>query len=370
MSREEYVPFVHALAADAKAVSDAELTTLFEGSWRERRTAAWLAAVSRRDHFRERLGALLESEVCCAGGAYRVAPASFGTAGDADLLAACLDRYLRRPDLAYDQPTAMGALAYTDSVLHAERAGRLLQGGGLWRQWFQDAPHMHGDDGISVRVGVRADGSKELVALEDGCRESAESWAGLMRDCGRRGMRAPVLAVGDGALGFWKALAEVFPETREQRCWVHKTANVLDAMPKSAQPGAKKAIQDIYDAEDSGHAEAAIRTVAKLYGAKFPKPVKKITDDQEELLAFYDFPAEHWIHLRTTNPIESTFSTVRLRTRVTRGAGARAAALAMVLKLVESAQVRRRAVNAPHLVALVRAGARFERGQLAEAVAA
>ncbi|MEU6092736.1 DUF6000 family protein [Streptomyces sp. NPDC047085] len=135
MPREEYVPFVHALAADARAVSDAELTTLFEGSWRERRTAAWLAAVSRRDHFRERLGALLlESEVCCAGGAYRVAPASFGTARDADLLAACLDRYLRRPDLAYDQPTAMGALAYTDSVLHGDRAGRLLQGGGLWRR--------------------------------------------------------------------------------------------------------------------------------------------------------------------------------------------------------------------------------------------
>jgi transposase-like protein len=226
---------------------------------------------------------------------------------------------------------------------------------------------------VLVLVGVRADGSKELVALKDGYRESAESWADLLRDCARRGMRAPVLAVGDGALGFWKALAEVFSETRGQRCWVHKTANVLDAMPKSAQRGAKKAIQDIYKAEDRGHAQAAIRTFAKLYGAKFPKAVKKITDDQEKLLAFYDFPAEHWIHLRTTNPIESTFSTVRLRTRVTRGAGSRAAALAMVFKLVESAQARWRAVNAPHLVALVRAGARFERGRLverAEAVAA
>ncbi|MET8788495.1 IS256 family transposase [Streptomyces sp. NPDC004589] len=219
---------------------------------------------------------------------------------------------------------------------------------------------------VLVLIGVRADGSKELVALKDGYRESAESWADLMRDCARRGMRAPVLAVGDGALGFWKALAEVFPETREQRCWVHKTANVLDAVPKSAQPGAKKAIQDIYNAEDRDHAEAAIKTFAKLYGAKFPKAVKKITDDQEQLLAFFDFPAEHWIHLRTTNPIESTFSTVRLRTRVTRGAGSRTAALAMVFKLVESAQQRWRAVNAPHLVALVRAGARFERGLLAE----
>ncbi|MER7195498.1 IS256 family transposase [Streptomyces flaveolus] len=217
---------------------------------------------------------------------------------------------------------------------------------------------------VLVLIGVRADGSKELVALKDGYRESAESWADLMRDCARRGMCAPVLAVGDGALGFWKALAEVFPQTREQRCWVHKTANVLDSMPKSAQPGAKKAIQDIYNAEDRDHAEAALKTFAKLYGAKFPKAVKKITDDQEQLLAFYDFPAEHWIHLRTTNPIESTFSTVRLRTKVTRGAGSRTAALAMVFKLVESAQQRWRAVNAPHLVALVRAGASFECGRL------
>ncbi|MEU0413544.1 IS256 family transposase [Streptomyces griseorubiginosus] len=219
---------------------------------------------------------------------------------------------------------------------------------------------------VLVLIGVRADGSKELVALKDGYRESGESWADLLRDCARRGMRAPVLAVGDGALGFWKALAEVFPDTREQRCWVHKTANVLDAMPKSAQPGAKKAIQDIYNAEDRDHAEAAVKAFAQLYGAKFPKAVKKVTDDQEELLAFFDFPAEHWIHLRTTNPIESTFSTVRLRTKVTRGAGSRAAALAMVFKLVESAQSRWRAVNAPHLVALVRAGARFPRGHLVE----
>jgi putative transposase len=219
---------------------------------------------------------------------------------------------------------------------------------------------------VLVLVGVRADGSKELVALKDGYRESGESWADLLRDCARRGMRAPILAVGDGALGFWKALAEVFPDTREQRCWVHKTANVLDSMPKSAQPVAKKAIQDIYNAEDRDHAEAAIKVFVQLYGAKFPKAVKKITDDQEQLLAFYDFPAEHWIHLRTTNPIESTFATVRLRTKVTRGAGSRTAALAMVFKLVESAQQRWRAVNAPHLVALVRAGARFERGQLVE----
>ncbi|MFJ1618451.1 IS256 family transposase [Streptomyces sp. NPDC088251] len=219
---------------------------------------------------------------------------------------------------------------------------------------------------VLVVIGVRADDTKELVAMADGYRESSESWAGLLRDCARRGMRAPVLAVGDGALGFWKALREVFPTAREQRCWVHKTANVLDAMPKSAQPAAKKAIQDIYNAEDREHAERAIQTFAKLYGAKFPKAVKKITDDQDVLLKFFDYPAEHWIHLRTTNPIESTFATVRLRTKVTKGAGSRAAGLAMVFKLVESAQARWRAVNGAHLVPLVRAGARFERGQLIE----
>ncbi len=217
-----------------------------------------------------------------------------------------------------------------------------------------------------VVIGVRADGTKELVAMTDGYRESSEAWADLLRDCARRGMRAPVLAVGDGALGFWKALRGVFPATREQRCWVHKTANVLDAMPKSAQSAARKALQDIYTAEDREHAEQAIKTFAKLYGPKFPKAVKKITDDQDELLAFYDFPAEHWIHLRTTRPVESAFATVRLRTKVTKGAGSRTAALAMVFKLVESAQARWRAVNAPRFVALVRAGARFERGRLVE----
>ncbi|WP_405678691.1 IS256 family transposase [Streptomyces sp. NBC_01511] len=219
---------------------------------------------------------------------------------------------------------------------------------------------------VLVMVGVRADGTKELIAMTDGYRESSEAWSALMRDCARRGMRAPVLAVGDGALGFWNALNEVFPETRYQRCWVHKTANVLDALPKSAQPAAKRAIQEIYNAEDKEHAAKAVAAFAKQYGAKYPKVVKRLTDDEEELLAFFDFPAEHWIHLRTTNPIESTFATVRLRTKVTKGAGSRAAALAMVFKLIESAQERWRAVNAPHLVALVRAGARFERGHLVE----
>jgi putative transposase len=219
---------------------------------------------------------------------------------------------------------------------------------------------------LLVMIGVRADGTKELVALTDGFRESAESWADLLRDCKRRGMRAPVLAVGDGALGFWKAVRDVFPETAEQRCWWHKIGNVLSALPKSAQPGAKKALAEIYSAEDREHALASAKAFAAEYGAKWPKAVAKITDDLDVLLVFYDFPAEHWIHLRTTNPIESTFATVRLRQRVTKGPGSRAAGVAMAFKLMESAQTRWRAVNAPHLVALVRAGARFEKGKLVE----
>jgi putative transposase len=217
-----------------------------------------------------------------------------------------------------------------------------------------------------VIIGVRADGTKELVALCDGHRESTESWADLLRDCRRRGMHPPVLAVGDGALGFWTALREVFPETREQRDWVHKVANVLDALPKSAQPAARRALAEIRDAEDRGHAETAIKAFACDFGVKYPKAVAKIIDDAERLLAFYDFPAEHWIHLKTSNPIESTFATVRLRTKVTKGPGSRAAGLAMVFKLVEAAQDRWRAVNGPHLVALVRAGAKFEKGVLVE----
>jgi transposase-like protein len=218
---------------------------------------------------------------------------------------------------------------------------------------------------LLVMIGVRADGRKELIALADGYREPAESWADLLRDCARRGMRAPVLAVGDGALGFWNGLREVFPEAREGRCWFHKTANVLAALPKSAHPGAKKALAEIWGAEDKDHALAAVKAFDAAYGAKFPKAAAKITDDAGELLAFYDYPADHWVHLRTTNPVEPAFATVRHRTKVTKGPGSRAAGLAMAFKLIESAQARWRAVNAPHRVALVRAGARFECGQLA-----
>jgi putative transposase len=217
-----------------------------------------------------------------------------------------------------------------------------------------------------VVVGVRADGTKELVAIGDGYRESTDSWADLLRDLRHRGMRAPVLAVGDGALGFWAALRDVWPETRTQRCWVHKVANVLAALPKSQQPSARRMLAEIRDAEDREHAVRAAHAFVHEFGAKWPKAVAKIVDDLDALLAFFDFPAEHWIHLKTTNPIESTFSTVRLRTRVTKGAGSRAAGLAMAFKLIESAQQRWRAVNGPHLVALVRAGAVFDKGVLIE----
>jgi putative transposase len=219
---------------------------------------------------------------------------------------------------------------------------------------------------LLVMIGVRSDGRKELVALTDGYRESTESWADLLRGCRRRGMTAPVLAVGDGALGFWKAMREVFPETREQRCWFHKQANVLAALPKSAHPGALAALREIYNAEDIDKAQVAIKAFEIDYGAKYPKAVAKIVDDADVLLEFYKYPAEHWIHLRTTNPIESTFATVRLRTKVTKGPGSRAAGIAMAYKLIDAAQARWRAVNAPHLVALVRAGAVFHKGKLLE----
>ena len=215
-----------------------------------------------------------------------------------------------------------------------------------------------------VVVGVRSDGAKELVAVADGLRESTESWAELLRDLRRRGMQAPVLAVGDGALGLWAALRDVFPATRAQRCWVHKTANVLAALPKSVHPGARRALAEISQAESRDQAAAALEAFAVDYEVKWPKAVAKVTGDAEALLAFYDYPAEHWVHLRTTNPVESTFATVRLRTRVTKGPGNKQAGLAMAFKLLEAAEQRWRSVNGPHLVALVRAGAVFKKGVL------
>lgn len=217
-----------------------------------------------------------------------------------------------------------------------------------------------------VIVGVRPDGRKELVAIADGYRESTDSWAELLRGLRDRGLRAPELATGDGALGFWAALRDVFDGgVGEQRCWVHKTANVLDALPKRLHPQAKTAIHAIYNAECRADAVDAVGDFAEAF-ENHPKATSKITGELDTLLAFYDYPTEHWKHLRSTNPIESTFATVRLRTRVTKGAGNRRAALAMAYKLVDAAQERWRRIDGHHLVALVRAGAIFIDGQLQE----
>ena len=219
-----------------------------------------------------------------------------------------------------------------------------------------------------VMIGARLDGTKELVALEDGYRESEESWAELLRDLKKRGMRAPVLAVGDGALGFWAAARDVFPETRSQRDWVHKTSNVLDALPKNVHRRAKKAIHEITEAENKAEALRAVEAFAEEFGTKWPKATAKIVDEKEALLRYYDFPAEHWIHLRTTNPIESTFAPVRARTDVTKGPGSRAAGVAMIYKLLEAQEGRWRRLNGYRLVPLVRAGARFLNGELVERI--
>lgn len=213
-----------------------------------------------------------------------------------------------------------------------------------------------------VIIGVLTDGRKELVALEDGFRESQESWAGLLRDLKRRGLPAPVLAVGDGALGFWAALREVYPETREQRCWVHKIANILDKLPKRLQQRAKALLHEIMQAPNRTNAQEASAVFSVEFEARYPKAVDCLNNDLETLLTFYDFPAEHWRHLRTTNPIESPFATVKARTQQTKGAGSRKAGLAFAFKLTLNAQSHWRKVHAPHLVALVRAGVKFPDG--------
>jgi putative transposase len=216
---------------------------------------------------------------------------------------------------------------------------------------------------ILVLMGATADGKKELIALSDGFRESEQSWKALLLDCRARGMTiAPTLAVGDGALGFWKALRQVFPTTQEQRCWVHKTANVLDKLPKAQQPKAKAMLHDSWQAETKAAAEKAFDLFVATYEAKDAKAVDCLVKDREELLVFYDFPALHWMHLRTTNPIESTFATVRLRTTKTKGSGCRSACLTMVFKLMESASKQWRLLNGSPLLAKVIAGVRFVDG--------
>jgi putative transposase len=215
---------------------------------------------------------------------------------------------------------------------------------------------------LLVVIGVREDGCKELLAVEDGYRESEDSWAAVFRDLRDRGLNEPKLVTGDGALGAWAALRSVFPGAREQRCWVHKTANVLDALPKRLQPRAKALLHEMAEAPTGADARTALERFRAEFDAKYPKAVAKLDKDWEALTAFYSFPAEHWRHLRTTNPIESSFATVKLRTKVTKGAGSKKAALAMAYKLLDAAQERWRRFNGHELVGDVLDGAKFKDG--------
>jgi transposase-like protein len=216
---------------------------------------------------------------------------------------------------------------------------------------------------ILVLIGATKDGKKELIAMTDGHRESAQSWRELLLDVKRCGLAVdPKLAIGDGALGFWKALAEVFPTAKTQRCWVHKTANVLDKLPKAKQPKAKTAIHEIWMSETKADATKAFDAFIETYRAKYPKAADCLAKDRDVLLTFYDFPAEHWRHLRTTNPIESTFATIRLRHRRTKGSGSRIASLTMMFKLAESAARRWRMLNGHELLPEVHRGVVFQDG--------
>jgi putative transposase len=216
---------------------------------------------------------------------------------------------------------------------------------------------------VLVLIGATEDGTKELIAMIDGQRESEQSWLELLLDAKARGLKeSPMLATGDGALGFWKALKQVYPGIRTQRCWVHKTLNVLDKLARGQQVSAKNMLHEIWMAATKDDALKALGKFAATYQAKYPKAVECLLKDQEELLAFYDFPAEHWQHLRTSNPIESTFATVRLRTYKTKGAGSRTACLAMAFKLVESAQNHWRKLNGSTLLPEVIAGVIFKDG--------
>ncbi|MFO0911586.1 MAG: IS256 family transposase [Pirellulales bacterium] len=221
---------------------------------------------------------------------------------------------------------------------------------------------------ILVLMGATAEGEKELLAVADGYRESEQDWSELLLDLRGRGLKMdPKLAIGDGALGFWAALRKVFGETREQRCWVHKTANVLNSMPKSVQPRAKQDIHEIWMAETRADAQTAFDRFLEKYAAKYEKACECLRKDREVLLAFYDFPAEHWKHLRTTNPIESTFATIRLRHRKTKGCGSRRASLAMMFKLAKSAEKRWRKLDGHEKLTPLLQGKIFVDGLLQDA---
>src|SRR3954466_1681083 len=253
-------------------------------------------------------------------------------------------------DAAGLSPSTIGRLCKEWEAEHARFRQRSLR----FHQYaylFVDGVHVSvrlGEDDrlcLLVVIGVREDGVKELLAVEDGYRESAESWASVMRDLKHRGLNEPRLVIGDGALGTWAALRDVFPGARRQACWVHKIARVLDALPKRLQPDAKKLLHAIMEAPTRKDAKAALERFRQQFDAKYPKAVAKLDKDWVHLTAFYGFPAEHWRHLRTSNAIESSFATVKLRTRVTKGAGSKKAALAMAYKLLDAAQERWRRFN-------------------------
>ena len=217
---------------------------------------------------------------------------------------------------------------------------------------------------LLVIIGVTEQGRKELVAVEDGFRESADSWETLLTGLRERGLtQAPKLAVGDGAMGFWLALSKIYPETDHQRCWVHKTANVLNKLPKSVQPKVKADLHEIWMAETRFDAHKAFDRTVKRFEAKYPKAMACLAKDRDELLAFYDYPAEHWVHIRTTNPIESTFATVRLRSKRSRNCGSRATTLAMVFKLLQSAEKRWKRIKGFSKLELVVNNVRFQDGE-------
>jgi transposase-like protein len=216
---------------------------------------------------------------------------------------------------------------------------------------------------ILVVMGATAEGKKELVALADGFRESEQSWKELLLDLQRRGLKIdPELAIGDGALGFWKALPQVFGSTREQRCWVHKTANVLNKLPKHLQAKAKSDLHQIWMAESRDEAHYAFASFVALYEPKYPKAAQCLAKDKDSLLSFYDFPAEHWHHIRTSNPIESTFASVRLRTAKTRGCGSRASILSTVFKLSKSAEQRWLKLRGVEMIGKLITGVQFKDG--------
>ena len=251
---------------------------------------------------------------------------------------------------------------------HHERFRKRHLGFSRYAYLFLDGIHVSvrlGEDPkvcLLIVIGVREDGEKELLAVEDGYRESTESWAGVFRDMKRRGLNEPKLVVADGALGAWAALRDVYPGAGEQRCWFHASGNIIDCLPKRLHSKAKGLLSEIIEAPTRKDARLALEVFREEYGAKYPKALAKLDRDWVQLTAFYDYPAEHWRHLRTTNPIESAFATVRLRTRVTKGAGSKTAALAMAYKLLATAQERWRRFNGHHLVADVLDGVKFKDG--------